>query len=69
MVIVGGRGMLTKANIDSIKELGGIDFITSIKRPAFKKLLKNGSFQPSLFDLNNLAEITSDDFENERLKV
>ncbi len=69
VVIVGDRGMLTKANIDSIKELGGIDFITALKRPAIKKLLRNEAFQPSLFDKLDIAEITSDDYENERLMV
>jgi transposase len=69
LVFVGDRGMLTETNIDSLKELGGIDFISAIKRPRIMKLVKEGQLQLSLFDKVNLAEITDPNYPSERLIV
>jgi hypothetical protein len=51
-------------------ETDGVDWITALKAPTIKKLAKTGVFQPSLFDLQNLAEITDvPEFPGERLIV
>jgi hypothetical protein len=68
VVVVSDRGMVTKANIELIKELGA-GFITALKAPQVAKLVKDGSLQLSLFDETNLAEIKSADYPGERLVV
>jgi transposase len=70
VVVVSDRGMVTKANIELMAETDGVDWITALKAPTIKKLAKTGVFQPSLFDLQNLAEITDvPEFPGERLIV
>jgi hypothetical protein len=44
-------------------------WITALKAPQVKKLVKDGALQLSLFDEHNLAEIASDDYPAERLVV
>jgi hypothetical protein len=69
-VIVADRGMVTKANIELLAEASGVDWITALKAPTIKKLARSGVFQPSLFDEQNLGEITDvDEFPGERLIV
>lgn len=67
VVIVGDRGMITSARIDALREIGGIDWVTSLRAPAVKALAESGVLQLSLFDETNLAEITHPDFPGERL--
>ncbi|HCU91243.1 MAG TPA: IS1634 family transposase [Actinobacteria bacterium] len=69
MVMVGDRGMITSARIDALREADdGYGWITALRAPAIKKLMAdNGPLQLSLFDQQDLAEITSDDFPGERL--
>jgi hypothetical protein len=69
MVMVGDRGMITSARIDALREAGdGYGWITALRAPAIKKLLADdGPLQLSLFDQQDLAEITSGDFPGERL--
>jgi hypothetical protein len=70
MVVVADRGMVTKANIELLKETDGVDWITALKAPTIKKLARCGIFQPSLFDEQNLGEITDvAEFPGERLIV
>jgi len=69
VVIVADRGMVTKANIQALRDADGIGWITALKAPQVKKLVSNGDLQLSLFDEANLAEITSDDYPGERLVV
>ena len=70
IVVVADRGMVTKANIELLKEADGVDWITALKAPTIKKLARSGIFQPSLFDEQNLGEITDvDEFPGERLIV
>lgn len=68
LVVVVDRGMATKANLETLAE-PGIAWITALKAPQVKKLVKEGSLQLSLFDQTNLAEIASDDYPGERLVV
>jgi len=69
MVMVGDRGMITTARIEALKELDGkYGWITALRAPAIKKLMaQDGPLQLSLFDEQDLAEITSPDFPGERL--
>jgi hypothetical protein len=71
LVLVGDRGMITKARIQEVKELNddGANFgwITALRAPAIAKLLRDGSLQLSLFDEQDLAEITHPDYPGERL--
>ncbi len=70
VVVVADRGMVTKANIELLGQVGGVDWITALKAPTIKKLARSGVFQPSLFDEQNLGEITdADEFPGERLIV
>jgi hypothetical protein len=69
VVLVADRGMVTRANLDAIRQTEGVEWITALKAPQVKRLARTGAFQPSLFDQQNLAEITSEDFPGERLVV
>jgi hypothetical protein len=69
VVMVADRGMVTKANIESLRGSEGIGWITALKAPQVKRLVTGGDLQLSLFDQTNLAEITSEDYPGERLVV
>lgn len=68
VVVVSDRGMVTKANLEAIREQGA-GFITALRAPQVAKLVTDGALQLSLFDEANLAEIESDDYPGERLLV
>jgi hypothetical protein len=68
VVVVSDRGMVTKANLELLKEQG-TGWITALKAPQIAKLVKDGALQLSLFDQHNLAEITAEDYPGERLIV
>ena len=68
MIMVGDRGMITTARITDLRKLEGMAWITCLRHPAIKKLMADaGPLQLSLFDEQDLAEITSPDFPGERL--
>lgn len=68
VVLVGDRGMLTDARIEAELRPRGVDWITALKAPTIRKLMKeDGPLQLSLFDEQDLAEITHPDFPGERL--
>jgi hypothetical protein len=68
MIMVGDRGMITSARVKDLRELEGMAWITCLRHPAIKKLMAGaGPLQLSLFDEQDLAEITSPDFPGERL--
>jgi hypothetical protein len=68
MIMVGDRGMITSARITALRELEGMAWITCLRGPAIKKLMEDGGpLQLSLFDEQDLAEITSPDYPGERL--
>jgi hypothetical protein len=69
MVMVGDRGMITTARIDALKQADeNYGWITALRAPAIRKLMADdGPLQLSLFDEQDLAEITSEDFPGERL--
>ena len=77
MVMVGDRGMITSARIAALKQLedgtqrpdaDAYGWITALRAPAIRKLMADdGPLQLSLFDQQDLAEITSPDYPGERL--
>ena len=76
MVMVGDRGMITSARIAALNQAedgtvlpgGRYGWITALRAPAIRKLMaEDGPLQLSLFDEQDLAEITSPDFPGERL--
>jgi hypothetical protein len=77
MVMVGDRGMITSARIQAMNQAGDgtrrpdadtYEWITALRAPAIRKLMADdGPLQLSLFDQQDLAEITSEDFPGERL--
>ncbi len=76
MVLVGDRGMITSARIQALNAAeagagppgGTYGWITALRAPAIKKLIADdGPLQLSLFDQQDLAEITSEDYPGERL--
>jgi hypothetical protein len=69
IVLVAERGMVSKANLETLKATEGVDWITALKAPQLKKLVSDGDLQLSLFDQTNLAEISSDAYPGERLVV
>jgi hypothetical protein len=75
MVMVGDRGMITSARIAALNQQEDgtarpdpYGWITALRAPAIKKLMADdGPLQLSLFDEQDLAEITSEDYPGERL--
>jgi hypothetical protein len=66
MIMAGDRGMITSARIRTLRELEGMAWITCLRAPRDKEA-DGGPLQLSLFDEQDLAEITSPDFPGERL--
>lgn len=65
--LIGDRGMITAKHIQQFRELPGVDWITAMKSQSLKKLVADGTIQPSLFDETNLIEVQHVDYPNERL--
>ncbi len=68
-VLVGDRGMLTQTQIDALRDYPGLGWVSALRFPAIRDLAEQGAFQLSLFDRQNLAEITSEAYPGERLVV
>jgi hypothetical protein len=68
LTLVGDRGMITSARIEALRELGGLSWITCLRAPAIQALAADdGPLQLSLFDQQDLAEISHPDYPGERL--
>jgi hypothetical protein len=67
VVLVGDRGMLTAARLREDVSPAHLDWITALRAPQVKNLVRDGDLQLTLFDQADLAEITSPDFPGERL--
>jgi hypothetical protein len=67
VVLVGDRGMLTAARLREDVGPAQLDWITALRAPQVKALVRDGALQLTLFDQADLAEITSPDFPGERL--
>jgi hypothetical protein len=67
VVLVGDRGMLTAARLREDIAPAHLDWITALRAPQVARLVRGGDLQLTLFDVQDLAEITSADFPGERL--
>src|SRR5487761_322737 len=67
VVWVGDRGMITSAQVRKLEEITGLSWITALRAPTIQQLVEAGSIQTSLFDTQNLAEVTDQRFPGERL--
>jgi hypothetical protein len=68
LVFAGDRGMITKTRIADLRALEGAGWVTALKAPDIAVLAADGGpLQLSLFDEQNLAEITHPDYPGERL--
>ena len=68
MIMVGDRGMITGTRIDDLRELPGMDWITSLRAPAVAALAADdGPLQMSLSGTQDFAEIEHPDYPGERL--
>ena len=70
IVFVGDRGMITSARInEDLRGVEGLDWISALRTEGIRKLREAGEIQMSLFDKQDLAEVTSEHFPDERLVV
>lgn len=67
IILVGDRGMLTSARIREDLGSSGLDWITALRSPQIRLLVASGGLQLSLFDQQDLAEISHPDYAGERL--
>ncbi len=75
LVLVGDRGMITKARIADLQQLNddpdtddAFGWITALRAPSIARLARaDGPLQLSLFDQQDLAEIAHPDYPGERL--
>jgi Transposase DDE domain len=65
--LVGDRGMLTNARIKDELRPAQLDWISALRAPQIKALVDTDALQLSLFDEQDLVEITSPEFPGERL--
>jgi hypothetical protein len=65
--LVGDRGMLTNARINDELRPAQLDWISALRAPQIKALVETGAIQLSLFDEQDLFEISSPQFPGERL--
>jgi len=70
VVLVGDRGMITEARIrEELRPIKGLDWITALRAAQIRKIVESGAIQLSLFDEQDLAEITHPSYAGERLIV
>lgn len=70
VVLVGDRGLLTDARIREDLSPAGLRWITALRAPKIRKLASGGDLQLSVFDEQDLAEISAPElFPGERLIV
>lgn len=70
IVFVGDRGMITSARInEDLRGVEGLDWISALRSEGIRQLRAAGAVQMSLFDKQDLAEVTSEHFPEERLVV
>jgi hypothetical protein len=67
LVMAGDRGMISNIQIEAMRKLDGVDWITALKSGAIAKLAEGGHLQLDLFDERNLISFTHADYPGERL--
>jgi hypothetical protein len=65
--LVGDRGMLTNARIRDEVRPAQLDWLSALRAPQIKALVEEGALQLSLFDTQDLVEISAPEFPGERL--
>jgi hypothetical protein len=65
--LVGDRGMLTNARIDTELRPAQLDWLSALRADQIKALVEAHALQLSLFDEQNLLSITHPDYPGERL--
>jgi transposase len=66
IIFVGDRGMATKANLNKVKDVKGLNTISALTHPQIKELLSRGVIQLDLFDEKNIVEIIDTENTNRR---
>ena len=70
VIFVGDRGMITSRRIEEdLRPVEGLDWITALRSEGLRALMSAKLIDRSLFDQQDLAEVTSPDYPNERLIV
>lgn len=69
VIWVADRGMLTSRQVEQLQAVVGAHWITALRAPTVQQLAQAGSVQVSLFDTQNLAEVSHPDYPGERLVV
>ncbi|WP_298445472.1 IS1634 family transposase, partial [Ferrimicrobium sp.] len=67
VALVGDRGLLTQARLREDLTPQQVDFITALRAPQIRALVKDEAMQLSLFDERDLFELTHPDYPGERL--
>ncbi len=67
LVMAGDRGMISSVQIDAMRKMDGVDWITALKTGAIARLADAGALQLDLFDERNLISFTHADYPGERL--
>jgi len=61
IIFVGDRGMVTKANLERVKDIQGLNTISALTHPQIKELLSRKVVQLDLFDDKEIVEIIDPD--------
>jgi hypothetical protein len=67
LAIVGDRGMISQTQIDELKVIPGVDWITALRSSAIHKLVDAHQVQIDLFDERSYFALTHPDYPGERL--
>jgi hypothetical protein len=67
IVMVADRGMLTEARITKEVRPAGLEWVTALRSEQIRDLVEGGELQLSLFDRQDLGEITAKAYPGERL--
>jgi len=67
LVLVGDRGLIAQATLDTLQTLEGVHWITALKTASLRQLQAHGPLQLGLFDERNLCALTDPAFPGERL--
>jgi len=67
VVLVGDRGLLTETQIARLRQHPQLGWVAALRSAAIRRLVEQKHLQLSLFDQQNLAEITAPAFPGERL--
>lgn len=69
VVMVGDRGMLKQECIENDLMPVGLDWITAMKKCEIRNVVEQGAVQMSLFDEQDLMEVTSELYPGERIAL